>query len=111
MKTFIAVLAATLVSIVAMSAASAEDRIVIDYSDVNLSTPVGAQVLYQRIVNASGEVCHRESVLGVHGYFIWRKCVRDAISGAVSNLDNPLVTAQAHGQTVGRMYSSRATTK
>ena len=108
MKKLIAILVAS----VAMGAASAaDDRIVIDYSDVDATTAVGAQVLYQRIVNASQEVCHQESVLGVHGYFIWRKCVQDAISGAVSNLDNPLVTTQSHGQTRGRLYSSRATTK
>ena len=108
MKTLIAILFATLT----MGAASAaEERIVIDYSDVDVTTPVGAQVLYRRIVNASQEVCYRESVLGVHGFFIWRKCVQDAISGAVSDLDNALVTAQYHGQTPGRLYSSRATTK
>jgi UrcA family protein len=107
-KTLIAILVATFT----MGAASAaEDRIVIHYSDVDLTTPVGAQVLYRRIVNASHEVCHRESVLGVYGFFIWRKCVQDAISGAVSNVDNPLVTAQYHGHTPSRLYSSRAMPK
>ena len=98
-----------------MGTACAEElappRIVIDYSDVDVTNAAGAQVLYQRIVNASQEVCHQESVLGVHGYFIWRKCVRDAISRAVSNVDSPLVTARYHGETPGWLYSSRATAK
>ncbi len=104
-------LIATLLATLAMGTACAEDRIVIDYSDVDIGTPAGASVLYQRIVNASQEVCHQESVLGLNGYFIWRKCVRDAISRAVSNVDNPLVTARHHGDTPGTLYSSRATTK
>ena len=104
-------LIATLIACLMAGTACAQDQRVIDYSDVDVTTPDGADALYRRIANASEEVCHRESLPGVQGYFIWRSCAREAIARAVSKVDTPLLTARHHGETPDRLYSSRATTK
>ena len=104
-------IATTLIGCLMAGTACAQERIVINYSDLNVTTPDGAGALYRRIVNASGDVCRQESVLGVHGYFMWKSCVREAVARTVSDLDNPLVTARYRGDTPGRLYSSRATVK
>jgi UrcA family protein len=106
MKTLIAIFAACLASAVA----SAQNGVVVDYSDVNHATSDGASALYRRIVNASEEVCDRESVLGVRGP-LWRSCVRAAVEQAVADVDSPLLAARHHREAPGRLYSARASTK
>ena len=85
-----------LVACLVMGTASARDRVVIDYSDVDVTTQGGAQQLYHRIVNASEEVCRRDSVAGLNGYAIWRRCVHETVSRTVADV---------------RLYPYLATTK
>jgi UrcA family protein len=105
MKTLIAVVVAGL----AAGAAGAQDRIAIDYTDVE--SVADADALYQRIVNAAGAVCPQEQVLGLYGHTMARRCVRSAVTKAVADVDNPLLTARHHGETPATLYSSRATRK
>lgn len=105
MKTVIAMMVAGL----AAGSAGARDRIAIDYTDIE--TVADANTLYQRIVNAAGAVCPQEQVLGLYGHSVARKCVRNAVTQAVADVDNPLLTARHHGETRGSLYSSRATRK
>jgi UrcA family protein len=105
MKTLIAVIVAGL----AAGAAGAQDRVAIDYT--NIETAADAAALYQRIVNAADAVCPQEQVLGLYGHTMARRCARNAVSKAVADVDNPLLTARHHGETPGTLYSSRATRK
>ena len=107
MKRFIAIVVACM----AITSASAQDKVVIDYTDLDLSTPAGASVLYGRIVRAAQAVCHEVPLLEVHRYLAWKSCRRDAIANAVSTVDSPLVTARHQREYPLRLYSSAATTK
>ena len=107
MKRFIAIAVATL----AVGSASASERIVLAYSDVNLTTAAGASELYGRIVRAAQSVCHEAPLLDVRRYITWKGCYESAIADAVGKVDNPLVTARHHRDYPRRLYSSRSTTK
>jgi UrcA family protein len=105
MKTLVAIVVAGL----AAGSAAAQDRVAIDYTDIE--TAADANALYRRIVNAASAVCPQEQVLGLYGHTMARRCARDAITKAVADVDNPLLTARHHGETPGTLYSSRATRK
>ena len=107
MKRFFAIL----VGCAVMGSAAAQERVVIDYSRMDLTTPAGANALYLRILNVAEAVCPQESVLGVYGHSLWRKCMQNAIDRAVEDVHNPLLTARYRGETSGRLYSSRGTMK
>jgi UrcA family protein len=94
-----------------MGSAGAQERVVINYSKMDLTTPAGANALYLRILNVAEAVCPRESVLGLYGHSVWRKCMRNAVARAVEDVHNPLLTARYRGETSGTLYSSRAMTK
>ena len=104
-------LIAIIVTCLAMGSAAAQERVVIDYSKMDLTTAAGANALYRRILNAADAVCPQESVLGLYGHSLWRKCMQNAIAQAVEDVHNPLLTARYRGETSGRLYSSRATMK
>jgi UrcA family protein len=91
--------------------AAAQDRVVIDYSKTDLTTPVGASALYRRIVNVADAVCRPDPALGLHGQFVARECVRKAVTRAVEDVHSPLLTARHGGETADTLYSSRATMK
>jgi UrcA family protein len=107
MKRFFAIVIACL----AITSASAQDKVVIDYSDLDLSTPAGASVLYGRIARAAQAVCHEVPLLEVHRYLTWKGCTQSAIADAVATVDSPLVTARHQREYPRRLYSSRATTQ
>jgi UrcA family protein len=102
---------AILVGCLVIGTATAQDQVVIDYSDVNLGTPAGADVLYGRIVNAAQRVCREAPLLDVHRYLMWQSCLRGAIATAVTNVDDPLLTARHQHEMPPRLYSSRAMAK
>jgi UrcA family protein len=104
-------LIAIIVGCAVMGSAVAQDRVVIDYSKMDLTTPAGASALYLRIVNAADAVCPQDQARGLRGRLESRKCVRNAVVQAVKDVHNPLLTAQYHGAAGGRLYSSRATIK
>ena len=71
----------------------------VSYGDLNLTTPEGAGILYQRIRGAARSVC------GDQGRTLfeqsqWTSCVSDAISRAVAEVDNPGLTS-IHGSRGG----------
>jgi UrcA family protein len=104
-------LIAIVVGCAVMASASAQDRVVVDYSKMDLTTPAGADALYLRILNVAEAVCPQPSFFGLSGQLVWRKCMQDAVGQAVQDVHNPLVTARYHGAMSGKLYSSRATTK
>jgi UrcA family protein len=94
-----------------MGTAAAQERVVIDYSKTDLTTPVGASALYRRIVNVADAVCQPDPALGLKGKFAARECKRKAVTQAVEDVHNPLLTARHGGETADTLYSSRATMK
>jgi|SRR5665213_1907716 UrcA family protein len=64
------------------------------FGDLNVDTRSGVETLFRRIQTAAGEVCRQYEP---HGTFVpsaaHRSCMRSAVSGAVRNVDSPLLTA------------------
>jgi UrcA family protein len=89
-------LAAVLVAPRVTYADSSEQRPteVVRFGDLDLDTRSGVGTLFHRIEIAAREVC---AEYGPHGSFrpsaAHRSCIRNAVSGAVRNVDVPLLTA------------------
>jgi UrcA family protein len=63
------------------------------YSDLNLNSNAGVQVLYKRIQGAANQVCGREAdVLDLQGMSVRKACVERAVSEAVAAVNSPLLT-------------------
>jgi UrcA family protein len=68
----------------------------IRYDDLDLSTPAGARLMFQRIEEAAGAVCATplersgEQRLDLGPFY---RCRHWAVAAALSRLDNPAVTA------------------
>ena len=67
----------------------------VSYADLNLEKKAGAQVLYRRLQNAAKQACDVRS-LRVEGSLSniaeSRRCYRGALSAAVEQIDNEIVT-------------------
>ena len=67
----------------------------VSYADLNLEKKAGAQVLYRRLQNAAKQACGIRS-FRVEGSLSniaeSRRCYRGALSAAVEQIDNELVT-------------------
>jgi len=77
----------------AQSAAATGPSIKINYSDLNVSTEAGAKVLLSRIRNAADHLCgyYPENDLGRRADHM--ACVRETVNEAVTEVDNPVLTA------------------
>ena len=76
----------------AADGASLTRSLEVHYGDQDLSTLGGATNLYRRIEKAARFVC------GAQGRRMdersdWRRCYREAVDGAVSEVNSPLLTA------------------
>ena len=68
----------------------------VKFSDLDLSKPEGQKALLTRIHGAAGEVCApKPETKDVNGSAGYKKCVGDAVSGAVAKVGNPGLTALA----------------
>ncbi len=68
---------------------------VVSFADLDLSKEAGARTLLRRIRSAARDVCGPEGrELAERGF---HTCFRRAISGAVMELDNPVVVAVYEG--------------
>ncbi|HEY2481729.1 MAG TPA: UrcA family protein [Caulobacteraceae bacterium] len=98
--TFAAVVAVGLVY--GPSVFAAEDDVVsttVSYSDLNLATADGAEILLQRISRAAEQVCAPKADIGDYtGRAVWNDCVVTRIESAVTRLGSPMVTAAYAGK-------------
>ena len=82
-------LLASSISAVSVADPSAATRTV-TFSDLNISTPSGAHLLYRRIRSAAQVVCS-------HHFFLTdtdkARCVRDATADAVTRINQPALSA------------------
>lgn len=69
---------------------------VVRFKDLDLSTAVGAQTLYERITDAARIVCRGAPYAEV------RECRARAVDGAVSAIGSPLLSS-VHRSTAGRV--------
>ena len=74
--------------------------VTVRYGDLDLSSPAGANTLYQRIQAAARQVC------GYPGADLleqasWRSCYRSAVGDAVRKVNSPLLIAVHSGKPAG----------
>jgi UrcA family protein len=65
---------------------------VVRFQDLNLDSPEGAAVLYQRINAAAHEVCGDPDKYDL-SQLKFHSCVKEAVSRAVAQVDRPLLTS------------------
>ena len=64
------------------------------FGDLNLDTLPGVETLFRRIQIAAGEVCKQyEWHATLIPSIAHQACIRNAVSGAVRNIDSPLLSA------------------
>jgi len=92
-------IAATMAFTLAASVAHAHPpwdppRKAVNFSDLNLDTPEGAAVLYQRITMAARKVCNifGDSIFPEARIAAAKACIDDAIAQAVVQVNRPLLT-------------------
>jgi UrcA family protein len=65
----------------------------VNYSDLDLSQPAGAQLLYRRLVVAADSVCKPFDDNEISRKNRFKACVSKALSAAVADVDRPLLTS------------------
>jgi UrcA family protein len=64
------------------------------FGDLNLDSRSDVATLFHRIQRAAGEVCQQYAPQGtLLPSAAYRSCITNALSGAVRNVDSPLLTA------------------
>jgi UrcA family protein len=79
--------------------AAAEDvaSVTVSYADLDLSKPVGVQILYGRIKAAARKVCSPlDETKQLQRMQQWRDCYETAVADAVTRIDRPTLTALHH---------------
>jgi UrcA family protein len=66
------------------------------YSDLNLDSEQGANLLYVRLRLAAQEVCRPYEGAELPRHRIWQVCVDRAIAAAVGQINRPMLTAVHH---------------
>jgi UrcA family protein len=70
---------------------------IVRYADLNLNAADGARVLFRRIKFAAAEVCEPLNGRALAQHVIWQKCYERALADAVSQVNQPRVTALYRG--------------
>jgi UrcA family protein len=95
---FAAVAAVSFASVAQMAQAAdvLNDRpaLTVRYSDLNLDTPAGAAVLYQRIRHAAEQVCGKADSRRLDEIVVTQDCMDKAIGSSVSAVGNAQLTSQ-----------------
>jgi UrcA family protein len=68
-------------------------QIAVKYGDLNLSNPQGSATLYSRIQAAAKDVCWQFDGPGIQATLQYNACVDEAIVGAVSQVNDPALSA------------------
>ena len=84
-----------------MERESGYESVAVSYAELDLSNPVGAEALYDRLQRAAQEVCgvnqRPSSTFYTAGASERKACYQDALDRAVAQVDQPLVTEQHSG--------------
>ena len=79
--------------ITAGSHAATPPSIKVAYAGLDVSQPVGAQLLYRRLQQAAQRVCGRLDPIDVGAYQRWERCYDDALHSAVLQVNAPELLA------------------
>jgi UrcA family protein len=71
----------------------APPQTIVKYADLNIASSEGASVLYARIHHAAENVCMQFDWGGLDAYVQRKACIHKAISGAVTRVNAPALTA------------------
>lgn len=71
---------------------------VVSFRDLNLNTPEGAAVLYQRIKSAAHEVCATPDRYDLSEWKL-QPCIKDAVSRAIAQVNKPMLTSLYQAKT------------
>jgi len=84
----VAVLAAALASGLATPAIAAEEAVAVtvDFADLDVADPAGADALTQRIGAAVDKVCARPDLRNLKAMVAWEECRQEALVGAMEQL-------------------------
>lgn len=93
----LAALALSIASLFGFDAHAGDDesipRLVISYSDLDLSNPADADVLYSRLQSAANSVCGPLVVGDLRQVRAQRKCYHQSLASAVEKVDHIAITA------------------
>ncbi len=78
----------------AADAVDAPPALTVHYSDLNLDSPAGAAVLYQRIRRAAEQVCGKADSRRLDAMVAAQNCMDKAIAASVSAVGNAQLTSQ-----------------
>jgi UrcA family protein len=95
------------------ASAAADHHIVsttVRYGDLNLANPEGAQAMLTRIRHAARQVCEPAPQSALE-YADWRNCVSNATNGAVSRLNEPMVTAAYSGKQTNSVVLAQSSSR
>ena len=72
--------------------------VLVQYADINIGSPAGAQVLLKRIEAAANTACGgAPDIRQLDRWASFEACRRSAVARAVVAVDSPMLTATAHG--------------
>lgn len=69
-------------------------QVIVSYADLDLNRPAGADVMIARVRRAAQSVCRDDLFRGHTRVRQIRQCVRSAMTGALAQVDAPLVTTR-----------------
>lgn len=76
----------------AQAAAPAGD-LTVGYADLDISTPAGAEKLYERIRRAASQVCPQVNFVEIQRHAAAARCVNAAVAHAVNSIASPQLAA------------------
>jgi UrcA family protein len=71
------------------------------YAALDLSQPMGAQLLYRRLQQASSTVCGRLDQVDLVSYGRWQRCYDGTLQHAVLEVNAPQLLAVYHSDAAG----------
>ncbi|MGA2189983.1 MAG: UrcA family protein [Steroidobacteraceae bacterium] len=98
--------ASSFVVLPAVADSSDPPQVTVKYGDLNIAGPQGAAVLYARIRHAASNVCWQFDGQGLDAYGPREACINTAISGAVTKVNAPALSA-LYGAKTGKEVPTR----
>jgi UrcA family protein len=98
---FKAILAVGFIGLVPWAASAAQGTssqfegpaVVVNYADLDITTPRGAEQLYGRIEQAAVQLCPQVDFLEIQRYAAAVRCRNDVVARAVSRINSPQLAA------------------
>jgi UrcA family protein len=76
----------------AANSADTPINVPVNYASLDLSTSAGVKILYRRLNVAAGQACEPLNRDDLSLSWRYKACIQRALSNAVRNVDNPMLT-------------------